>query len=114
VRPNPIIPGFNPDPSVVLVGGVYHLVTSSFEYLPGLPVYRSTDLTAWTHVGNVATRPDQVQLDHVPTPGGAWARSPSPSPAGSSACTPSRGTVSFADLRYRGADAAPQREEIPA
>ncbi len=39
--PNPLIPGFNPDPSVVLAHGVYYLVT--FEYLPGIPVYRSTD-----------------------------------------------------------------------
>jgi beta-xylosidase len=70
---NPLIPGFNPDPSVVLVDGVYHLVTSSFEYLPALPVYRSTDLTTWEHIGNVATRPEQVALEHVPTPGGVWA-----------------------------------------
>ena len=35
----PLIPGFNPDPSVVRVGDDYYLVTSSFEYLPGLPVY---------------------------------------------------------------------------
>jgi Glycosyl hydrolases family 43 len=38
--PNPLIPGFNPDPSVVLADGVYYLVTSTFEYLPGIPVYR--------------------------------------------------------------------------
>ena len=37
--PNPLIPGFNPDPSVVLADGVYYLVTSTFEYLPGIPVY---------------------------------------------------------------------------
>ena len=46
--PNPLIPGFNPDPSVVLADGVYHLVTSTFEYLPGIPVYRSTDLAPMT------------------------------------------------------------------
>lgn len=71
--PNPLLPGFNPDPSVVLVDGVYYLVTSSFEYLPGIPVYRSTDLVTWTHIGNVATRPEQVQVDDVPTRGGVWA-----------------------------------------
>ena len=31
---NPIVPGVNPDPSIVRADGVYHLVTSSFEYLP--------------------------------------------------------------------------------
>lgn len=72
-RTNPIVPGFNPDPSVVLADGAYHLVTSSFEYLPGLPVYRSTDLVEWAHIGNVATRPQQVAVEQVPTFGGVWA-----------------------------------------
>ncbi len=70
---NPLIPGFNPDPSIVLVDGVYYLVTSSFEYLPGLPVYRSRDLLEWEHIGHVATRPDQIGITDVPTPGGVWA-----------------------------------------
>jgi xylan 1,4-beta-xylosidase len=71
--PNPLIPGFNPDPSVVLAEGVYYLVTSTFEYLPGIPVYRSTDLVRWTHIGNVVTRPGQVEVDDVVTGGGVWA-----------------------------------------
>lgn len=33
---NPIIPGFAPDPSVVRVGGVFYLVTSSFHIFPGV------------------------------------------------------------------------------
>ena len=70
---NPRLPGFNPDPSIVRVDGVYFLVTSTFEYLPGLPVYRSTDLVDWTQIGNVATRTEQVDLEKVPTPGGVWA-----------------------------------------
>jgi beta-xylosidase len=71
--PNPLLPGFNPDPSIVRVDGTYYLVTSTFEYLPGLPVYRSTDLATWEQIGNVATRPEQVALADVPTPGGVWA-----------------------------------------
>jgi xylan 1,4-beta-xylosidase len=70
---NPILPGVHPDPSVILVDGTYYLVTSTFEYLPALPVYRSTDLVTWEHIGHVATRPEQVALEHVPTPGGVWA-----------------------------------------
>jgi hypothetical protein len=73
VIPNPLLPGFNPDPSIVRVDGVYYLVTSTFEYLPGLPVHRSTDLVTWELIGNVATRPEQVALEDVPTPGGVWA-----------------------------------------
>jgi xylan 1,4-beta-xylosidase len=71
--PNPLIPGFNPDPSVVAAGGAYYLVTSTFEYLPGIPVYRSTDLTDWTHIGNVASRPEQAGVGNVATGGGVWA-----------------------------------------
>jgi xylan 1,4-beta-xylosidase len=71
--PNPLIPGFSPDPSVVAVDGAYYLVTSTFEYLPGIPVYRSTDLTDWTHIGNVASRPEQAGVTDAPTGGGVWA-----------------------------------------
>jgi xylan 1,4-beta-xylosidase len=71
--PNPLLPGFNPDPSIVLADGTYYLVTSTFEYLPGIPVYRSTDLVRWTHIGNVATRPEQVGVNDVATGGGVWA-----------------------------------------
>jgi xylan 1,4-beta-xylosidase len=70
---NPLIAGFNPDPSIVRAGDVYYLVTSTFEYLPGIPVYRSTDLDGWQHIGNVVTRPEQLSLDGVPTAGGVWA-----------------------------------------
>jgi xylan 1,4-beta-xylosidase len=71
--PNPLIPGFSPDPSVTAAGGAYYLATSTFEYLPGIPVYRSTDLITWTHIGNVATRPEQAGVDDVTTGGGVWA-----------------------------------------
>lgn len=68
-----LLPGFHPDPSIVEVDGVYTLVTSTFEYLPGIPVHRSTDLVSWELVGHVLTRPEQAQLADVPTPGGVWA-----------------------------------------
>ncbi|WP_417512314.1 family 43 glycosylhydrolase [Microbacterium sp.] len=70
---NPILPGFNPDPSIVCVDGVYYLVTSTFEYLPALPIYRSADLESWELIGHVATREKQVGIAQSPTPGGAWA-----------------------------------------
>ncbi len=43
--PNPLIPGFNPDPSVVLADGVYYLVTSTLSTCPG---YRSTAVPIWS------------------------------------------------------------------
>ena len=71
--PNPLIPGFNPDPSVVRVGDDYYLATSTFEYLPGVPIYHSRDFVTWTQIGNVATRVGQFDVEKVPTAGGAWA-----------------------------------------
>lgn len=70
---NPIAAGFNPDPSIVRVGSDYYLVTSTFEYLPGIPVYRSTDLRSWEQIGNVIDRPGQLDLSACPVPGGVWA-----------------------------------------
>ena len=71
--PNPLIPGFNPDPSIVKVGPDYYLATSTFEYLPGIPVYHSTDLVNWTRIGHVVDREGQLDSRDVPTLGGAWA-----------------------------------------
>ena len=71
--PNPLIPGFNPDPSVVKAGDDYYVVTSTFEYLPGIPVYHSRDFVHWTQVGNVATRMEQLGIQDVVTAGGVWA-----------------------------------------
>jgi xylan 1,4-beta-xylosidase len=73
VTPNPLLPGFNLDPSIIRAESVYYLVTSTFEYLPGIPVYRSTDLVDWTQIGNVATRAEQLQIGEVPTGLGVWA-----------------------------------------
>ncbi len=59
---NPVIPGFFPDPSVCRAGDEYFLVTSSFTYFPGVPIFRSTDLVGWVQVGNVLDRPSQLDL----------------------------------------------------
>ena len=71
--PNPAIAGFYPDPSVVKVGSDYYLANSTFEYLPGIPVFHSTDLASWTLIGHVVERPGQLASYDVPTNGGAWA-----------------------------------------
>jgi alpha-N-arabinofuranosidase len=49
---NPILRGMYPDPSVCRVDGNYYLVNSTFEYLPGIPIHRSTDLETWELVGH--------------------------------------------------------------
>lgn len=69
----PIVPGFFPDPSVCRVGDVYYLVNSTFEYLPGVPVHRSSDLVTWTQIGNVYSRLEQLDLTDAPSNAGIYA-----------------------------------------
>lgn len=60
---NPVLPGFHPDPSLVRVGEDYYLVTSSFEFFPGVPVHRSRDLVHWRLLGHALTRRSQIPLE---------------------------------------------------
>lgn len=70
---NPIIPGFHPDPSICVVGNDYYLVTSSFEFFPGVPIYHSTDMVNWELIGHCLTRKSQLNLDKAEPSGGIWA-----------------------------------------
>ncbi|BAE55534.1 unnamed protein product [Aspergillus oryzae RIB40] len=70
---NPIIPGFNPDPSIIRVKNDFFLVTSSFEYFPGAPIYHSTDLIRWTLIGHALTRRSQIHIQTPEPGGGVWA-----------------------------------------
>ncbi|MFI6876853.1 glycoside hydrolase family 43 protein [Streptomyces sp. NPDC050400] len=71
----PVIPGFHPDPSVCRVGDDYYLACSSFEYVPGVPLFHSRDLVHWTQIGNVLDRPDQLRLP-VDSPSSAGVYAP--------------------------------------
>ncbi|KAJ5658926.1 hypothetical protein N7507_005377 [Penicillium longicatenatum] len=70
---NPIIPGFNPDPSICRVNDDYFLVTSTFEYWPGIPIYQSKDLLQWKLIGHVITRHSQLNMRTTEPSGGLWA-----------------------------------------
>lgn len=70
---NPVIPGFHPDPSVCRVDSDYYLVTSSFEYSPGVPLYHSRDLVNWEQIGHVLTRESQLPLEKSGTWCGIYA-----------------------------------------
>lgn len=60
---NPVLPGFYPDPSVCRAGDYFYLVTSSFEYFPGVPIFRSRDLVNWEQIGHVLDCKSQLPLD---------------------------------------------------
>ncbi|WP_086664700.1 glycoside hydrolase family 43 protein [Lentzea kentuckyensis] len=70
---NPILSGSHPDPSVCRAGSDYYLITSTFEYFPGLPVFHSRDLVHWRQVGHVLDRPSQLPLQGVRASGGLYA-----------------------------------------
>lgn len=70
---NPIIPGFNADPACLAVGSDYYIVTSTFEWFPGISVYHSQDLATWRFVGNALTRQSQLDLRGFGDSCGIWA-----------------------------------------
>lgn len=70
---NPVIPGFHPDPSVCRVGADYYAACSSFEYFPGVPLFHSRDLVAWTQIGNALDRSSQLDLRTAHASGGVYA-----------------------------------------
>lgn len=70
---NPVISGFHPDPSVCKAGEYYYLVNSSFEYFPGVPIFRSKDLIHWEQIGHCLTRKSQLDLEKCWPSGGIFA-----------------------------------------
>ena len=72
---NPILPGWYSDPSFCTNGeGDYFLVTSTFSYFPGVPLFHSRDLVNWKQVGHVLDRPSQLTgLGRQHTSGGIYA-----------------------------------------
>lgn len=70
---NPVIKGMYPDPSVCCVDGVYYLVNSTFEYMPGVPVFRSEDLVNWEQIGNAIVDGKALGIEDAPSSGGIFA-----------------------------------------
>lgn len=70
---NPILPGFNPDPCICKRGDDFYLAVSTFEWLPGIPVYHSRDLKHWELLTHVITSEKQADLKKLPSAKGIWA-----------------------------------------
>ena len=70
---NPIIPGYNPDPSITRVGDTFYLVNSSFEFFPGVPIRESKNLVNWAFTGYVLERESQLPLHGSRPSGGIFA-----------------------------------------
>jgi xylan 1,4-beta-xylosidase len=70
---NPILPGFNPDPSIVRVGDEYYVATSTFEWYPGVQIHHSRDLVDWRLVTRPLNRASQLDMRGNPDSCGVWA-----------------------------------------
>lgn len=70
---NPILPGFNPDPSICRAGDEYFIATSTFEWYPGVQIHRSKDLVNWNLACRPLNRASQLDMRGNPDSGGIWA-----------------------------------------
>jgi xylan 1,4-beta-xylosidase len=70
---NPILPGFNPDPSILRVGDDYYIATSTFEWYPGVQIHHSRDLVHWRLLTRPLTRATQLNMLGDPDSCGIWA-----------------------------------------
>lgn len=70
---NPILRGFNPDPSIIRVGDDYYVATSTFEWFPGVQIHHSRDLKNWHLLTRPLDRISQLDLRGVGASLGIWA-----------------------------------------
>ena len=70
---NPILRGFNPDPSIIRVGDDYYIATSTFEWFPGVQIHHSRDLKHWQLLTRPLDRVSQLDLRGVGASQGVWA-----------------------------------------
>jgi xylan 1,4-beta-xylosidase len=70
---NPILRGFNPDPSILRAGEDYYIATSTFEWFPGVQIHHSRDLIHWRLLTRPLNRPGQLNMLGDPDSCGVWA-----------------------------------------
>ncbi|SCO12552.1 related to xylosidase/arabinosidase [Fusarium fujikuroi] len=76
---NPVIRGFNPDPTICVVPATdstpttFFLSTSTFEFFPGCAIYTSTNLIDWKLIGHALNRRSQIDMRTVEPGAGSWA-----------------------------------------
>ncbi|VUC31487.1 unnamed protein product [Clonostachys rosea] len=72
---NPLIPGWNPDPHVLRVDDTYYIAVSSFLSYPGVPIYKSKDLSNWELFSHALDNPKNVPITGARNNNGVWAPS---------------------------------------
>ena len=70
---NPVLRGFNPDPSILRVADDYYIATSTFEWFPGVQIHHSKDLVHWRLLVRPLQQCSQLTMLGNPDSGGIWA-----------------------------------------
>jgi len=70
---NPILRGFNPDPSIVRVGDDFYIATSTFEWYPGVQIHHSRDLCNWQLISRPLDNERLLDMRGCPDSCGVWA-----------------------------------------
>ena len=64
---NPILTGFNPDPSIVAVDDDFYIATSTFEWFPGVQIHHSKDLKNWRLLDSSSGSCKSTRPERMPT-----------------------------------------------
>jgi xylan 1,4-beta-xylosidase len=70
---NPVLRGFNPDPCVCRGKDAWYIAVSTFEWYPGVLIYKSSDFVNWKLTANPLDRLSQLNLIGEQPSGGVWA-----------------------------------------
>ncbi|WP_354692204.1 glycoside hydrolase family 43 protein [Phytobacter sp. RSE-02] len=70
---NPILSGFNPDPSIIRVDDTYYIANSTFEWFPGVRLHESKDLEHWNLLPSPLSTTALLDMKGNPSSGGIWA-----------------------------------------
>ncbi|WP_145136247.1 glycoside hydrolase family 43 protein [Paenibacillus sp. Y412MC10] len=70
---NPVLKGFNPDPSIVRVDDTYYIATSTFEWFPGVQIHESKDLVNWRLITHPLSTRTLLDMKGNKDSAGIWA-----------------------------------------
>lgn len=70
---NPVLPGFNADPSIIRVEDTYYIANSTFEWFPGVRLHESKDLVHWNLLPLPLSTTTLLDMKGNPASGGIWA-----------------------------------------
>lgn len=70
---NPVLPGFNADPSFIRVEDTYYIANSTFEWFPGVRLHESKDLVHWNLLPSPLSTTTLLDMKGNPSSGGIWA-----------------------------------------